>query len=129
MKRCAHVRMVSLLALISQNQTCVSVTACAILEHVDIRPVATRLKGCMCMQLALQAGEESGDAPPVVKGTKKKKKKASGKKKMSKEEAIAAAQEAQAAAAAALEKGISHEDAAKAAEAKLNVRALSPLPI
>ena len=78
------------------------------------------------MQLALQAGEESGDAVPVVKSTKKKKKKAGGKKKMSKEEAIAAAQEAQAAAAAALEKGISHEDAAKAAEAALKVRALLP---
>lgn len=79
-----------------------------------------------CSQLALQAGEESGNAAPVVKGTKKKKKKAGGKMKMSKEEAIAAAQEAQAAAAAALLKGISHEDAAKAAEAALQVRALVP---
>lgn len=74
-----------------------------------------------CAQLALQAGEETGDIQAVVKGTKKKKKKQGGKKKMSKEEAIAAAQEAQAAAAAALLKGISHEDAAKAAEALLNV--------
>ncbi|CAL8463966.1 g3501 [Coccomyxa elongata] len=78
-------------------------------------------------KLALQAGEESGDAAPVVKGTKKKKKKAGGKKKMSKEEAIAAAQEAQAAAAAALEKGISHEDAAKAAEAALKEKGATEL--
>ncbi|BDA49069.1 probable platelet-activating factor acetylhydrolase IB subunit beta at C-terminar half [Coccomyxa sp. Obi] len=78
-------------------------------------------------KLALQAGEESGDAPPVAKGTKKKKKKAGGKKKMSKEEAIAAAQEAQAAAAAALLKGISHEEAAKAAEALLNEKGASEL--
>ena len=77
---------------------------------------------CAPVQLALQAGEEAGDPPPAVKGTKKKKKKAAGKKKMSKEDAIAAAQEAQAAAAAALLKGISHEDAAKAAQAALAVR-------
>lgn len=71
-------------------------------------------------QIALAAAEEGAEAKP--KGTKKKKKKGTGKKKMTKEEAIAAAQEAQAAAAAALLKGISHEDAAKAAEATLQVR-------
>ncbi len=75
-------------------------------------------------QLALQAGDEGANPAVKATGTKKRKKKTAGKKKMSKEEAIAAAQEAQAAAAAALEKGVSHEDAAKAAQASLNV---SPL--
>jgi len=83
---------------------------------------AAGLRMLRCAQLALQAGEDTGDIQAVAKGTKKKKKKTGGKKKMSKEEAIAAAQEAQAAAAAALLKGISHEDAGKAAEALLNVR-------
>jgi hypothetical protein len=71
------------------------------------------------VQVALAVAEDSAEAKP--KGSKKKKKKAT-KKKMTKEEAIAAAHEAQAAAAAALLKGVSHEDAAKAAEATLQVR-------
>lgn len=68
------------------------------------------------VQIALAAEEE----PAAKTGAKKKKKKKG--KKMSKEEAIKAAHAAQAAAAAALEKGGTHEDAAKAADALLKVR-------
>jgi hypothetical protein len=65
----------------------------------------------MCAQVLAAVAE---DAPPK----KKKKKK---KKKMSKEDMIKAAAAAQAAAKAALEQGLTHEDAAKAADALLKV--------
>ena len=61
----------------------------------------------------------------AVEGVAPKRKKKKKKKKMSKEDMIKAAAAAQAAAKAARERGLTHEDAAKAADALLKVGARS----